>query len=267
MKRSLRVLHVEDSERDLALLARHLTRAGYALTSERVETAEQMRAALLARDEWDVILCDYSMPHFNALLALDVLKETGLDIPFIIISGTVGEAVAVEAMRAGASDYLMKDNLVRLTPTIERELHEAENRRARRRAEEALKASEAELRALFAAMTDVIFVLDAEGRYLKVAPTDPTYMYKPPGSLLGQTLHEVFPKDEADFFLAHIRRALDERQMHRVEYSMRIGEAEVWFDGSVSPMSEDSVIWVARDITEHKRVEEALRETARSKAE
>jgi PAS domain S-box-containing protein len=94
-----------------------------------------MRTALNAQ-QWDVILCDYSMPHFDALSALAILKELDLDLPFIIISGTVGEAVAVDAMRAGAHDYLMKDNLVRLAPTIERELHEAENRRARRQAED-----------------------------------------------------------------------------------------------------------------------------------
>src|SRR5207253_2038439 len=188
--KTLRALNVEDSERDVALLTRHLSRDGYDLVSERVETPEAMKDAL-TKHEWDVILCDYSMPHFNARGALAVLKETGLDIPFIIISGTVGESVAVEAMRAGASDYLMKDNLARLVPTIEREMQEAENRRARRRAEEAHKASETELRALFAAMTDVILVLDAEGHYLKIAPTDPSYLYKPPNDLLGKTLHEV----------------------------------------------------------------------------
>src|SRR5947209_20528077 len=126
MTRTLRVLHVEDSERDMALLTRHLARAGYDLRSERVETREAMMAAL-TNQEWDVILCDYLMPQFSALRALELLKETGLDIPFIIISGTVGEATAVEAMRAGANDYLMKDNLARLAPTIEREMHEAEN--------------------------------------------------------------------------------------------------------------------------------------------
>lgn len=132
---TLRVLHVEDSERDVALLKLHLSRAGYGLISQRVETAAAMRTALESQ-AWDAILCDYSMPHFNALSALALMKETRLDIPFIIISGTVGETVAVEAMRAGAHDYLMKDNLTRLAPTIERELHEAENRRARRQAEE-----------------------------------------------------------------------------------------------------------------------------------
>ncbi|HYX40815.1 MAG TPA: response regulator, partial [Pyrinomonadaceae bacterium] len=206
MTKTLRVLHVEDSERDVALLTRHLTSAGYDLISERVETAATMRAALETQT-WDVILCDFRMPHFSALAALALLHEMQLDIPFIIISGTVGEAKAVEAMRAGAQDYLMKDNLARLVPAIERELVEAANRHARQQAEAALRASEAELRALFAAMTDVILVFDAEGRYLKIAPTDPTYLYKPPADLLGKTLHEVFPQAQADFFLAHIRRA------------------------------------------------------------
>jgi PAS domain S-box-containing protein len=131
----------------------------------------------------------------------------------------------------------------------------------RKRAEEALRASEAELRAIFAAMTDVILVLDAEGRYQKIAPTDPSYLFKPPADLLGKRLHEVFPKEEVDFFLSHIGRALDEGQMHRVEYSLQISGTEVWFDGSVSPMSKDSVIWIARDITERKQAEAMLRES------
>jgi two-component system cell cycle sensor histidine kinase/response regulator CckA len=260
MNRTLRVLNIEDSKRDVELLRRHLSRSGYEITLERVETPASMKAALEAR-EWDVILCDYSMPHFSALRALALLKETELDIPFIIISGTIGEAIAVEAMRAGANDYLMKDNLARLAPAIERERHDAGDRRARQRAEQALKDSEAELRALFAALTDVIFVLDSEGRYLKVAPTDPTYLYRPSAESLGRTVHEVFAKEKADFFLTHIRRALDEGRMHRVEYCLQMDEKEVWFDGSVSPISEDSVVWIARDITERKRAEEALRES------
>lgn len=165
MNKRLRVLHVEDSEQDVALLARHLTRAGYQLISERVETAETMKVRLHAR-EWDLILCDYSMPQFNALAALAVLKETELDIPLIIISGTVGEAVAVEAMRAGAHDYLMKDNLVRLTATIERELKEAENRRARRRAEEQLRLHSAAVKAA----ANAIVITDLAGDILWVNP-------------------------------------------------------------------------------------------------
>ena len=262
----LRVLHIEDQEQDVALVTRHLTRAGYDLTIRRVETAESMKAALES-EEWDVVLCDYSMPHFHALAALEVLKEKGLDIPFIIISGTVGETVAVEAMRAGAHDYLMKDNLARLATTIEREKQEAENHRARKRAEESLKASEAELSVLFAALTDVVLVLDRDGRYLKVAPTSATYLYKPPSELLGKTVQEVFPKEEADFFLTHIRRALDEGCMHRTDYSMVVeGGREVWFDCSVSPMTPDSVVWIGRDVTEGKLAEKALTESEARKA-
>jgi len=252
--KTLRVLHVEDSEPDVALLARYLTRSGYELVSERVETAEGMEAALKA-SEWDVILCDYAMPHFNALGALEVLKQADLNLPLIIISGTIGEAVAVEAMRAGAHDYLMKDNLTRLGATIERELHEAENRRARRRAEEALKASETELRALFAVMTDVIIVFDSEGRHLKIAPSKPVSLYAPAGGRIGQTLHEVFPIEKADFFLRKIHRALDQGRMQRAEYSLTINSEERWFECTVSPLSSDSVLWIARDITERRQAE------------
>jgi PAS domain S-box-containing protein len=126
----------------------------------------------------------------------------------------------------------------------------------RKRAAEALTNSEAEMRALFAAMTDVIFVLDGSGRYLRIAPTDPTYLYHESSRLLDKTLHEVFPKTDADLFLKHVRRALAEGKTHRVEYCLQIAGTEVWFDGSVSPMSEDSVVWIARDISERKRAEE-----------
>src|SRR5476649_902978 len=134
MDKLRRVLNVEDSERDAALLTRHLSAAGYDLVSDRVETADAMAAALREKT-WDIILCDYTMPHFNALAALKVLKDSGQDIPLIIISGTVGEDVAVEAMITGANDYLPKNNLTRLIPAIERELNEAENRRVQRQAE------------------------------------------------------------------------------------------------------------------------------------
>ncbi len=128
-----------------------------------------------------------------------------------------------------------------------------------RRAEEALRTSEAELRALLAAMTDVILVLDAEGRYLSIVPTNPSLLYRPSDELVGKTLHEVMPEEQADMFLEHIRRALETRHPVDTEYSLRIGGEEMWFAGTVSPMREDSVIYVARDITERKQAEEEVR--------
>jgi PAS domain S-box-containing protein len=128
----------------------------------------------------------------------------------------------------------------------------------RRRVEAELQASESELRALFAAMPDVILVLDREGRYLKVAPTNPKLLYKPSTELTGKTLHEVFPLSQADTFLGHIERALETRQPVNINYNLTIEGADIWFEGTVSPMPGNTVVWVARDITERKRAEEAL---------
>lgn len=243
------------------MITRLLTEAGFDITTRQVATAESMTAALRSQ-EWDIVICDYSVPHLNALDALQILKETRRDIPFIIISGTVGESVAVEAMRAGAHDYLMKDNLARLGPSIKREMQEAEHRRILKRADESLRASEAELTVLFAALTDVVMVLDRDGRCLKVAPTSPSHQCRPPSELLGKTMHEVIPKGEADFFVTHIRRALDEGCMHRTEFTMVAeGGKEVWFECSVSPMTTNSVVWIGRDVTDRKQSEQELKKS------
>ena len=138
MSKLLRVLIVEDSENDALLLLRGLSRGGFEPEFKRVETPEAMAAALSAQP-WDIIVSDYSMPHFSGLAALWVLKQSGLDLPFILVSGTIGEDVAVEAMKAGAHDYVMKGNLQRLTTAIERELREAEVRKERKQAEGWLK--------------------------------------------------------------------------------------------------------------------------------
>jgi PAS domain S-box-containing protein len=144
MGKPLRVLVVEDSDIDCRLLLRELARGGYSPEFERVETAESMEAALETR-QWDVILSDHSMPVFSAPAALGVLRRAGFDLPFIIVSGSIGEEAAVEVMRAGAHDYVTKDKMARLVPAVERELGEAEVRRARRRAEEELHRLNEEL--------------------------------------------------------------------------------------------------------------------------
>ncbi|HSD57357.1 MAG TPA: PAS domain S-box protein [Methanotrichaceae archaeon] len=129
----------------------------------------------------------------------------------------------------------------------------------RKIAEEALRASESELRSLFDSMTDVVAVFDAQGRYLKIAPTNPSLLYRPAAELIGKTLHEVFPRPLADRYLGFIKRVIDTRQLINVEYEMPIDGQTVWFAATISPMSDDQVLLIARDITERKKMEEALR--------
>jgi diguanylate cyclase (GGDEF)-like protein len=131
----LTLLLIEDSEDDALLVARTLTHAGYDIEATRVETAEALVQALESRD-WDIAIADYTMPAFNGIRALALVRERAPDLPFIFVSGTIGEDVAVAAMRTGAHDYIMKGNLTRLPPAVERELREANVRRERTRANE-----------------------------------------------------------------------------------------------------------------------------------
>jgi two-component system cell cycle sensor histidine kinase/response regulator CckA len=141
MSQKLNVLILEDSEDDADLLIRQLKQAGYEPAWERVETKESLTAAL-NRSDWDLLVSDHSMPRLSPLEALDFLKERGLDVPVIIVSGTIEEENAVAAMRAGASDYIMKGNTARLLPAIERELREATARRAARQVEQQLRQAQ-----------------------------------------------------------------------------------------------------------------------------
>jgi len=143
------------------------------------------------------------------------------------------------------------------------ELEQAEIELARLREEAgALRASEAELKAMFEAMTDVVLVLNGEGRYLKIAQTAPDLLYRPQQELIGKTLHEVMPPMAADFFMTHIGQALQKRRVVTIDYTLPIEGREVFFTANISPMSENTVIVVARDISERKLAEQAVREKA-----
>src|SRR6202522_4350094 len=141
MGEALRVLHVEDSPSDASLTERALTKAGYTVYSERVMNAQDMRAAL-AKQPWDIIIADYRLPEFDAPSALSLLHESGCDIPFIVVSGAMGDELAVAIMRSGAHDYLLKNDMARLAPAVEREIRDARTRRGREQAERALNESE-----------------------------------------------------------------------------------------------------------------------------
>ena len=162
ISRPVRILLVEDNADDALLLRRHLGRSGFAPEIYRVETAEKMLAAL--DEPWDCILADYNLPQFSAPEALKLLQRTGHDIPFIMMSGAVSEPTAVAAMRAGAHDYISKENLARLGPAIERELAEAASRRLKRAAEQALRSSEERFHRLVEASPLALLILDTQGR-------------------------------------------------------------------------------------------------------
>jgi two-component system cell cycle sensor histidine kinase/response regulator CckA len=161
MPEALQILLVEDDRDDATLLERTLRRDGIEFRLERVETAEAMNAALEA-GRWDIVLSDFTMPRFSGLAALELLREKSIDVPFIFVSGTLGEDLAVKAMKLGASDYLLKGNLARLAPAIQREVRERNGREARRRSEQELRRSEERYGALFGAAPFPMWVFERE---------------------------------------------------------------------------------------------------------
>jgi two-component system cell cycle sensor histidine kinase/response regulator CckA len=256
-----RVLLVDDSVSDAKLVAHHLRATGRRIELERIEDAAGMRAALTTRT-WDLVICDWSMPTFNAPDALLIMKELGLDIPFIIVSGTVGEAAAVEAMRAGAHDYVLKDNMARLAPAIEREVRECKVRDDRRQVESALKISEFRFKRLAESGIIGIAVADLRG---KVHEANDAYL-----RMIG------FSRDELQaglvdsaVLVAPEWHAADEQAL---ELLRAHGAAPPWEsaylgrDGSCVPvllgaamLDPINCITFAADLSERKRAEEALR--------
>lgn len=165
MDKPIRLLIVDDSEDDGLLLVRNLKNGGFNPSYEQVDTAEAMSRALDEKT-WDVILCDNSMPTFDAASALELYKDKRLDLPFIIVSGTIADETAVAAMKAGAHDYIMKGNLARLSSAVDRELREAKNRQERRITEIQLRKSEEKYRTLFEDSSDAIYLNNQEGELI-----------------------------------------------------------------------------------------------------
>lgn len=169
MANSIKALFVDDSQDDVLLLARMLTKGGCDLSWERVETQAEMRAALLSAD-WNIVICDFKMPDFDGLAAIALLKELSPSTPIILVSGTIGEETAVECMKAGACDYLMKNNLIRLVPAVERELREAQIRKERTIMERELRESERQYRQLVDQSNDAILLTKPDGAILDANP-------------------------------------------------------------------------------------------------
>jgi two-component sensor histidine kinase len=190
MSKRLRVLQIEDSESDAALIVRLLEKDGYDVHAERVETAEQMRGALEGQS-WEVIVADYRLPKFDAPSALSILQQTGKDIPFIVVSGAIGEETAVSIMKSGAHDYLLKDRLERLAPAVAREIREARSRQRQRQAEEERNAAYSELAAINANAPVMLLVVNAEFRVEKVNKLASQVTGRPAHEPMGETPGEL----------------------------------------------------------------------------
>lgn len=186
----LRVLIIDDSEDDTLLLVRGLRKGGYEPLYKRVQTEADMRLAL-KEESWDLIISDHDMPSFSALAALAVLKENKTDLPFIVVSGAVGEETAVALMKAGAHDFIKKGKLSRLIPAIARELLESERRRKQHSAEAALRWREQEFKALAEHAPDIVARYDRKRRYLYVNPAMEKDTGLPRNIFIGRTHEEL----------------------------------------------------------------------------
>ena len=211
MKRALRILLAEDSPADAGLVEYEI-RTAYEPEIHRVEDAESMNRAL-REDAFDLVISDYYMPGFGAFAALELLRESGRDLPFIIVSGNLGEDFAVEAMRAGANDYVMKNNLSRLVPAIERELRDAALRLTAKEAEEQLLEHQARLEGLVSHFPGVVFQLLEEdtGKYKfsHVSQGSVELLELPPGPLESDSgaFFELLNKADARTLAEHMKRS------------------------------------------------------------
>jgi diguanylate cyclase (GGDEF)-like protein/PAS domain S-box-containing protein len=261
----LRALIVEDSEDDAQLLIRQLRRAGYEPLTSRVDTAEEM-SRQLDEQTWDLVVADYSMPNFNATEALAVLHQKGLDIPFIILSATIGEETAVEAMVAGAHDYIMKGSSARLVPAIHRELREARERATRRSAERALEENERRFRSLIENSSDIITVIDDQGRMRYASPSVEKLLGYQPEDLIGTQLSQHMHPDDAEAVLDHLVRSSSGGE-HSVEFRFRERNGK-WrtLEATVNYLLDNpdinGIVLNCRDVTARKRDEDTIRHLA-----
>ena len=266
MGRPLHVLILEDSEEDTQLLLLELRRIGYEVEFERVDTADAMQAVLTEKT-WDVILSDYTMPRFSALHALEVLKASHLDLPFIIISGTIGEETAVAALKAGAHDFLIKGNFARLGSVIERELLEAETRRDRKRAEEALQTSEELFGAAFQHSPVGICITTLDGRLQNVSQSLADMLGFTTTELEGKRFNDITHPDDLEIGRDAVSRMISGRVpsvSFEKRYLHKTGEP-VWALVSSSLLRDSSgqpvhLITHILNMTERKQAEAAVLE-------
>jgi two-component system, cell cycle sensor histidine kinase and response regulator CckA len=261
MKPPLRILIVDDSADDAFLIIRHLQRE-FTPQFERVETAEGMRSAL-AKEEWQIVISDYVMPKFSGLAALQILQEQGFDLPFIMVSGQMGEDLAVEAMRAGAHDFLVKDRLSRLIPAVKRELKESSVRSKRMLAEEALSATEARFKSLVEQSLVGIFMLQDELLTYVNPKFGEIFGYRPEQLIEKMTLLELVARDDQVPVITQFLGPLKEGEQNLHFFLRGRRSDNTFIDLEVNGAKTEqhgraALIGTILDITERKRAEAEL---------
>lgn len=251
MSNVLRALVIEDSEDDALLLERVLQKGGFEFYYKRIQSAKELRHALL-HESWDLVLSDYVIPDFGALEALEILKESNVNLPFIIVSGKIEEEAAVYAMKAGAHDYVTKGNMARLVPVVCRELAEAEVQLRHRYAELARMESEEKYRLLAESITDVFFALDLNLRctYWNKAAEELTGISIK--SAIASPLSALIPGQCGRDFEFVIREALSSSDAIAHSFCFEVDSVLHYFDADIYP-SEYGLSVLARDITERKQ--------------
>jgi two-component system cell cycle sensor histidine kinase/response regulator CckA len=265
MPTALRLLVLEDDPFDVELEVATLEKAGYVCQWERVETRVEFLACLDAPN-YDVILADYNLPTFDGLTALQLFLERGLDLPFILVSGTLGEETAIESLKAGATDYVLKDHLERLGPVVSRALREHEERRQRQQAEEALQKNRQLLNAIIDNSPVAIQVKDLQGRYLLINHQIEELLNSHREEIIGRTPDEFLPPDVATKFLADDQDVLKAGTAVQSEDMLSLSDGIHTFVVIKFPLLDAAgvpyaVAGISTDITERKRVEEAFRES------
>jgi len=266
----IRVLVVENHEDDAELMVEQLRKQGFEPEWQRVERADDMRQALEKRP-WDIVLSDYVMPRFSGADALIVLKETGLDLPFIIVSGSIGEEVAVQAMKMGAQDFFRKDRMTLLPAAVQRELKEAEVRRERSRAVTALHESESERALVLNSIKDyAIFTIDLAARIQSWNPGVERVKGYRADEFIGMPFSRLFPPEEVASGQPQeeMRQARTQGRYEGEGWRLRKDGSRFWAEVSLTPMLSPrgelrGYTKVTRDISEKKRLIEELRSAVR----
>ena len=266
MNEVLSLLLVEDSEDDALLIVQELRRSGFAVDFKRVGSREDFRRALES-GRWDAVICDYVLPGFSGLDALDLFRGSGLDIPFIIVSGVVGEEIVVESMRRGAHDYILKESLVRLGPALDRQLKDAAERRSRRTMESTLHESEHRFRMLAENSRDLVTLASAEGALQYVSPCVQRLLGYRPDRLAGVNFADLVHPDDRERVMQEFRRiagsggatpALEHRLRRR-------DDAYVWFETLLEAVVSDegkvvNLLANSRDVSERREIEARFRQ-------